>query len=66
MPINREFYDEWLKSPWSTAENYMPYEEYASLRIRREANQSYKAATIALKDATKLRKQADKAAKRAK
>lgn len=66
MPVNRPFYEEWLNSPWSGAENHMPYREYEALRIRKESNQSYKAATAALKDANKLKKQAAKAVKRSK
>ena len=64
MPVKRPFYDEWINSVWSTAENYMPYPEYEALRIRKESNQSYKAATAALKDANKLKKQAKSAVKK--
>ena len=66
MPVKRPFYDEWINSPWSTAENFMPYPEYEALRMRKESNQSYKAATAALKDANKLKAQAAKAVKRSK
>jgi hypothetical protein len=65
MPVKRPFYDEWINSPWSTAENFMPYPEYESLRMRKESNQSYKAATAALKDAKKLEKKAKKAERKA-
>lgn len=64
MAVKRPFYDEWINSVWSTAENYMPYPEYEALRMRKEANQSYKAATAALKDANKMKKQAKSAVKR--
>lgn len=62
-PTHRPYYDEWTNSVWSTADNYMPYREYEALRIRKEANQSYKAATSALKKANKLKAEAKKAVK---
>lgn len=64
MAVKRPFYDEWLNSPWSTAENFMPYPEYEALRFRKESNQSYKAATAALKDANKMKKQSEAAVKK--
>lgn len=64
MKVPHTYREEWLKSRYSTLENYMPYEEYYAVRVRGEANQSYRAATAALKDANKLKKQATKAVKR--
>ena len=65
-PTHRPYYDEWINSIWSTAESFMPYREYEALRIRKDSNQSYKAATKALKNANKLKAEAKKAARESK
>lgn len=65
MKVPHTYREEWLKSRYSTAENYMPYEEYYAVRIRHDSNQSYKAATAAFKDAKKLEKQGKKAVRKA-
>ena len=41
MKVPHTYREEWLKSPYSTAENYMPYEEYYAIRVRTEPNQSF-------------------------
>jgi len=64
MKVPHTFREEWLKSRYSTAENYMPYQEYYALRMKTEPNQNYLQAKAANKDAKKMLAQSKKAVKR--
>jgi hypothetical protein len=64
MKVPHTFREEWLKSRYSTAENYMPYEQYYALRVRTEPNQNYLQAKAANKDAKKTLAESKKAVKR--
>ena len=61
MSVKRPYYDEWIKSPWSTAENYMPYPEYAAYRERKDVKTELKKAKTAAADARKTLKRARRA-----
>ncbi len=65
MPTPRTYYNDWLNSPWSTAENFMPYEEYAAIRARKDANANYNAAKKAASSAAKTLKASKTAMKKA-
>ena len=58
----RPFWNEWQNSPWSTAENYMPYKEYEALRFRKDSKEELKQAKKAAADAAKVLKQSRKGA----
>ena len=64
MKVPHTYREEWLKSPYSTAENYMPYEQYYAIRVRTEPNQSFLRAKAANKDAQKILAASKKAVKR--
>ena len=66
MPTPRTYYNEWQQSPWSDAENYMPYEEYAAIRASKDANANYKAAMKAKASAGKMLSASKTAVKKAK
>jgi hypothetical protein len=65
MPTPREYYNDWLQSPWSTAENFMPYDEYAAIRASKEANANYNAAKKSAANAAKTLKSSKTAVKKA-
>jgi hypothetical protein len=60
-PTHRPFYDEWLKSPFSGAENFIPYKEWAAVRIRKDAKEEVAKAKKVAADARKTLKQARRA-----
>ena len=64
MRVPHTYRSEWMQSPYSTAENYMPYEEYYALRVRTEPNQNYLKAKAANKNASKMLAESKKAVKR--
>jgi hypothetical protein len=62
MKVPHTYREEWLKSRYSTAENYMPYQEYYAVRLRKDVKTEMKAAKAAAADARKTLKRARKAA----
>jgi hypothetical protein len=53
-----------LKSRYSTAENYIPYEEYYAARVKSEPRLQARAAGRAFKDASKMLAESKKALKK--
>jgi hypothetical protein len=64
MKTPHTFREEWLKSRYSTAENYIPYEEYYAARVKSEPRLQARAAGRAFKDATKMLAESKKALKK--
>jgi hypothetical protein len=64
MKTPHTFRKEWLKSRYSTAENYIPYEEYYAARVKSEPRLQARKARNALKDANKMLAASKKAVKK--
>jgi hypothetical protein len=58
----RPFWNEWQNSPWSSAENFMPYKEYEALRYRKDSKMELAKAKKAAVKAAKVLKQSRKGA----
>jgi hypothetical protein len=69
MKTPHTFREEWMKSRYSTAEHYIPYEEYYAARVKSEPVKSEprlqaRKARNALKDANKMLAASKKAVKK--
>ena len=58
MKTPHTFRAEWLKSRYSTAEHYIPYEQYYAARVKSEPRVQARKAKNALKNANKMLKAA--------
>ena len=64
MKTPHTFRAEWLKSRYSTAEHYIPYEQYYAARVKSEPRVQARKAKNALKNANKMLKASKKAVKK--